>query len=506
MVERAGTILAGLLLAATCAHAADAPRCAYVELARMPVRYLGPGLAPGVDGTLEGKPATMLIDTGDYNTQLTMTGVVKRNLPLYMSGREVEGVSGSSALYTTRVQDFAVGPVHNARRLEVDVIYDMASPPDYDAIIGAPFLLQSDFEVDLNARQIKFYRAQNCSNTPLYLWKEGTIAVPFDGGVDGRTLNPHFSVFVNGTELDAVIDTGAHNTLIDVGAARRAGIDMNGPGVKRLGDAGGVGADRVPHWSARVNTVTIGTETIRDAEIGVLESRGNMDTDMLLGQDFLRTHRVLFAMSQRKLYLAYLGGQPFSRVERIEPWIEQEAERGNPDAQYRLAMAYGSAEDTPGNRELAAAWLAKAAANGQPHANRMIGRRLLAQDKPREAIPVLRAALDGLPADRYGALWLYQARLRTGDAALAKSELEASEKAHHDQQWPYPVTQFYLGRWDEARVLKAAGDDRARAHAHTCSAREYMAEWYAAGGDKARADALEAAARAQCGAGIASAK
>jgi hypothetical protein len=31
----------------------------------------------------------------------------------------------------------------------------------------------------------------------------------------------------------------------------------------------------------------------------------------VLGVDFLRVHRILFAMSQDRLYMSYLGGDPF---------------------------------------------------------------------------------------------------------------------------------------------------------------------------------------------------
>ena len=37
--------------------------------------------------------------------------------------------------------------------------------------------------------------------------------------------------------------------------------------------------------------------------------------EMLLGMDFLATHRVLVVGSQRRLYLSYLGGRPFRPYE-----------------------------------------------------------------------------------------------------------------------------------------------------------------------------------------------
>jgi hypothetical protein len=47
---------------------------------RLPVRYVGQGLTPAVEGSIDGMPATMLVDTGAFDTVLTMTGVAKRGL------------------------------------------------------------------------------------------------------------------------------------------------------------------------------------------------------------------------------------------------------------------------------------------------------------------------------------------------------------------------------------------------------------------------------------------
>lgn len=57
---------------------------------------------------------------------------------------------------------------------------------------------------------------------------------------------------------------------------------------------------------------------------------------MILGRDFLRQHRVLFVRSQKKLYISYIGGGGdvfVSHLTRIEPWLQREADEGNPDAE-----------------------------------------------------------------------------------------------------------------------------------------------------------------------------
>jgi hypothetical protein len=46
----------------------------------MPLKYVGQGLVPAVDGVIDGAPAVMLVDTGAFDTSLTMNAVVKRDL------------------------------------------------------------------------------------------------------------------------------------------------------------------------------------------------------------------------------------------------------------------------------------------------------------------------------------------------------------------------------------------------------------------------------------------
>src|SRR5439155_9313995 len=78
-------LLLACLLPLGAAHAAEpAPKCTYVDVADLPIRYAGLSLMPAVDGVIEGVPATVLVDTGDYQTQLTMYGVARRDLALHM--------------------------------------------------------------------------------------------------------------------------------------------------------------------------------------------------------------------------------------------------------------------------------------------------------------------------------------------------------------------------------------------------------------------------------------
>jgi predicted aspartyl protease len=489
-----------LCLLSGVAHADDDTKhCTYIDVADLPIRYTGEGLIPAVDGTINGTPAVMLVDTGTSMTALTMNAVTRRDINPFMTGRWIEGFGGSSRLYSARLKEFSVGPTHNARRIELNVIGSTSATPPFDAILGAPFLLQMDLELDLRAKRMKFYRPRDCAKASLLLWKEPTVVLPFERNY-GKSPNPHFTVMVNGKEMDAIIDSGAHRSFMMQDAARRAGIDVNGPGAIRMGDTGGIGTDRVPYWIAPVKTVQFGDETIRDVELGVIGSAGSQGADLFLGEDFLRAHRVLFAMSQEKLYIAYLGGDVFTRGTGLEPWMRAEADDGNADAQYALARMYYDGRGVARDPAQGDAWLDKAVARGQPNANLLLGRRQMLAGRLDTAIPQLRRALDQLPADRLGPLWLYIARVRHGDAALAQTELEAAMKQQKEDDWPTPIADFYLGKTNAARLLEEAGKDAQMARTRTCMAQAYMAEWHDARGDAAEASALRATMRTNCAA------
>ncbi|MCS0583505.1 retroviral-like aspartic protease family protein [Massilia pinisoli] len=496
MIHRLAPLL--FCLMSGLAHAAGvASECTYTDVGSLPLRYVGESLVPAVAGSINGLPSVMLVDTGSSQTSLTMNGATRRDLPLFLTGVWVEGIGGGALLYRTRVKEFSLGPAHNNDRTELTVIGSTSFTPAFDAILGAPFLLQMDLEFDLRNKRMTFFRAHDCSKTALLLWQEPTIMLPFDRS-DDPSPNPHFTVVVNGKEMDAVIDSGAHRSVMTLKAAKRAGIDVNGPGAVRLGDVGGIGTTRAPHWIAPVRKVQFGDETIQNVEIGVIDPQGANDFDLLLGQDFLRAHRVLFAMSQEKLYIAYLGGDVFTRGTGLEPWMRAEADHGNPDAQYALAMMYEDGDGVTADLEQARAWLDKAAAGGQPNAGMLLGRQQMLDGHLDTAIAQLRGALDQLPADRIGPLWLYLARVRHGEAALAQTELAAARKRQREDGWPVPIAEFYLGRIGAARLLEEARKDEKRAHDRTCMAQSYMAEWYEARGDKAEAATLQAAVQANC--------
>ncbi|WP_288378611.1 retroviral-like aspartic protease family protein [uncultured Massilia sp.] len=486
---------AALLAAASVqAQAIDPNGCLYVNVASVPVHYTGPSLNLTMDGSINGTPAQLLVDTGASDTALTRTGTEPRGMSLWSTGASSVGIGGYSRIYRTRYKEFRAGPA-TASSGELRVIHDFGVPPAFDGLVGAPFLLQSDFEISLAEKELRFFRPRNCGGRFLAYWDQDAVVVPFESSWSSSP-NPQFTVLLNGKKLNAVIDSGASVTSVTLDAARRAGMKLDAPNVERLGESAGVGDTRVARWGATFDTLQIGGEIIRNAAVGVLDASFG-DIDLLLGADFLRAHRVLFAMSQRKLYISYVGGEPLGQRRGIEPWMQKEAEAGNSDAQMMLSSMYRSGHGVTADPVQARAWFDRAAAARNPRANFTIRRAAMGRGDYEEAARRLRTGLRGLPGDRIAALWLYVVRLRLGEGEAARADLEKTFARDDNDQWPKAVARYLLGKRSLDDVLDDAREDKPHANAQACFARTAIAEYHAALGEADKAKAM-LAQRPEC--------
>nr|TFG53003.1 MAG: hypothetical protein E4H34_04265 [Hyphomicrobiales bacterium] len=102
--------------------------------------------------------------------------------------------------------------------------------------LGADFLIAYDVVFDFGTDEFQLYSPNNCDNSrqPGASADADSVTVPFS--VNGSN-HIRFPISLDGQNLTAVLDTGAHNTILSLPAAQRLfSVDLNAPDVIRTGE------------------------------------------------------------------------------------------------------------------------------------------------------------------------------------------------------------------------------------------------------------------------------
>ncbi|MFS2139224.1 aspartyl protease family protein [Duganella sp. Dugasp56] len=287
------------------AHAA----CQFAKVAEMPVQWSANG-QPLVGAEINGKPVSMLFDTGSNWTVLTRQGAEAHGLSISPGSGYAYGVGGVSSNMAAEVKEFVLGAARN-KNIQLWVMGSAELGSEIVGLVGADYSMQMNLEVALADNAIRFFRTIDCDNAYLGYWDKDALEVPLDwpGSFDKR---PFVTVELNGKKVVALVDTGASVSAVYRRTAKLAGVDVND--AQAAGLIGGIGDHKVKMWPARFD-FKLGDEVVKNVKMTVIDERSDSSDDysgMLLGQDWLRAHRVLFVRSQKRMIFSYLGGAVFS--------------------------------------------------------------------------------------------------------------------------------------------------------------------------------------------------
>jgi len=303
-----------LLAAATIGASASAPAsaaCILHKIGELPVTM--DGLTPTVTVKINGAEARMIADSGSWFGQLTPQAAARLKLRIGpLEGSEIEGLGGVEQAGEAQTKDFTL-PGYTTFH---DIDFVVASPQlaPLDGLIGNNVLGFADTEFDLANGVIRLFKPVGCSQTTnLAYWAAQTGA--YDSVPMPAAAPPDFKILVhvqvNGHDMTAIVDSGADRSYISRDAAKTAGVTVNGAGVRTAGVGYGVGRHPVNSWTATFQTFRIGDEEVNHAVLEIGDGQLS-DADMLLGEDFLLSHRVYVANSEHKLFFSYLGGPVFN--------------------------------------------------------------------------------------------------------------------------------------------------------------------------------------------------
>jgi predicted aspartyl protease len=308
-------------------------RCNFVRIAEWPVRLVGGHIV--VDGAINGKKVAILLDTGAQRSIMLRSAAVRLDLPrhelrgslMYAMGRELR-------LETATVEEFKLGDAASSA-LQLIVAGESNLAEGVDMLLGEDFLHNFDVEFDLAHRSVRLFAPKNCDGVSLAYW---TREVPGEVEIEpvratqlamayGEGPQIAFTVKINDRPIRAILDSGAPSSVLTREHAEGAGVSSDSPGVVRSAETARLDGKRLESWTAPFRTFAIGNETIDNPRIQVsVLYTDNMYSQsgravarvishplpMLLGTDFLQSHRTLVSHSQRRMYFTYIGGPVFA--------------------------------------------------------------------------------------------------------------------------------------------------------------------------------------------------
>ena len=324
---------------------AEGAACKLAMLSEWPVRIENNRLL--VEGALNGQPARVMLDTGAPRTQLNSATATRLNAARQEFKRDRKfGASGESSVEIALLDEFQVVDFKRSPwRMVISGDRDLG----VDVLLGEDFLSLVDLEFDLEHNVVRLFQPGNCDGKNLAYWAsdgQSVGDVPIDPIVASQPQIV-LDVRINGKTISALLDSGA-SSVLDKPAASRLGATPETPGVTAVGQSSGVGGKPNPVWSAPFQSFTIGTETATDVRItfsdlfreannAPLGSRIRTKVEgpqqMLLGVDFLSSHRVLVSHSQKRMYFTHNGGPVFASFRPADTKIDANpAADGKPSA------------------------------------------------------------------------------------------------------------------------------------------------------------------------------
>lgn len=285
--------------------AAHAQACDMGESTVVPIHFLGASAYPTIPVTVDGQAANVLLETESRVTLLNRAPLEKLGIKIRKAETTYAGVN----IMVAQLSQFLAAGINATGYFSV-----LEASDEIVGSLGMNHFQRKDLEFWLANKELRVSRPIGCRKAFLATWDRNAHIVDFRIDPSLRDLRPWFKVRINGTDVDAIIATGSPYSYLDLHTAARIGITPDSPGVAQSGEVISWRDQRMKVWRVPVTEMKIGNYKVSNPQLRLFDMSlsGEM---MVLGLDFLRNHRVLISMSQRRIYISHLGGPTFSEPE-----------------------------------------------------------------------------------------------------------------------------------------------------------------------------------------------
>ena len=250
--------------------------------------------------SLNGHPATLVVDTGAEATKLTPQAVSMLNLPADGHGSVLRGVSGNVRSANAKLSRLGIDGMIVGSDLSVGVSEMPAFPgvhPAVAGLLGTDVLAHFEVELDVPGQRMALYTEHGC--TAYQPWPAAT-AIPFQRTPSGLAF---VAAQVDGRHVRAMLDTGARTTLMTRETAMSLGVSQATLAGASARNGIGIGMSSIVFHQIRFAEIGLAGDMQRNMPVNIAE----LDLpgiDMLLGADYV---------DGRDAWISYATGRLFLR-------------------------------------------------------------------------------------------------------------------------------------------------------------------------------------------------
>jgi predicted aspartyl protease len=325
MITARGMLIAAAAVAVGLAYPAPAAaECKLLQVAEFQVDTNRNQVV--FDGELNSQPIKVLIDTGAEISVIWRPAAARLGLKLSIVPRaRMYGIGGESVVEAAYVSQLKLGNF-TAKNWNLFVAGDIQG--GFDMVLGQDFFSKHVVEFDLQHHAVRLFQPRGCRTEQLVYWST-TYSL---ADIDATALGSHrieTTVMLNGKKVHAIVDSGAAMSIVTKFAAARAGVEAEGDKRESVQLINGFGRKSSESWIGTFDSFAFGDESLRNARLRIadlnqynrttslgsrLESAVEGTPDMMIGADFLMSHRMMIDVQERKIVFTYLGGKVFQTV------------------------------------------------------------------------------------------------------------------------------------------------------------------------------------------------
>ena len=304
-MRRTAILILLALLCPRAAAAADAANCNLKLVNTVPIHMAHEGRRAVVPVTINGTQKPFLLDTGGAMTQISAAAAQELKLPATEAEVKMLDLYGNASTTAVKVDSFVLGRLGDKNtRLPVMTFEENDL---YSGILAADYMGRYDIELDFTGGKMNYFSFDHCPGKVVY-WPAAALAV-----VPMRFVDHHLNlnVVLDGHPLRGMIDTGAPETTLSMGEARRLfGITAEDRNkafehvFQKLSFEGlEAGNPHIVVIPDKVGSRDANNDFVTGSRVHRVDDADPSDPVMLIGMNILSKLHLYIAFDEQKIYI-----------------------------------------------------------------------------------------------------------------------------------------------------------------------------------------------------------